>query len=210
MAKWLWVPCCFGTCHVVACAWGMRQEQMIILRWWLSINGLQIRMIGIEPSNEEPWLVIHAHCTHHLVLTSTVSSLHLDVESACLVLVKQIVQFVMIGSSLCQVAILPAMLVSDIWWWLLIALIVAERHGHLMHVERSVQVVKAILLQVVIERALVARNYCLVSRCSLASQSDVEIHFDLCVTAVGDGVEVGASAAVHPWDHVAWQESALV
>lgn len=93
----------------------------------------------------------------------------------------------------------------------MIALIVAERHGHLVHVERSVQVVKAILLQVVIEMALVALiNDSLVSCCSLASQSDVEIHFDLCITAVGDGVEVGASAAVHPRDHVTWQESALV
>lgn len=80
----------------------------------MSINGLKIRMIGIKSSNEEPWLVIEPNS--HLMLTSAISPLHLDVESACLVLIKQIVQFVMIGS-LCQVAILSSsMLVSDIWW----------------------------------------------------------------------------------------------
>jgi hypothetical protein len=69
--------------------------------------------------------------------------------------------------------------ISNVWWGLLVALVVAESHTHLMHVQRLVQVVLRILLKVLV-----------IIHCN--------VHFDFRVAAVYEMLIPGLS------NHVVW------
>ena len=85
----------------------------------------------------------------------------------------------------------------------MIALIVAECHRHLMHIQGSVQVVQAVLLHVVVE--ISCSSVHLVTIGSVTSQSDIQIHFNVWISTVIDCVEGTVLALVDSTDHVAWE-----
>jgi hypothetical protein len=77
----------------------------------------------------------------------------------------------------------------------------------LVHVQGSIQMIQAILLHIVIK---LPSSSILISICSVASKSDVEIHFYIRVSAVVDCVEVVVLALVNAANHVTWEKSRLI
>ena len=55
-----------------------------------------------------------------------------------------------LAQPVCLVVHAHVLVVANVRRGLLVALVVAESHRHLVHVERSVQVVEAVLLEVVV------------------------------------------------------------
>lgn len=140
---------------------------------------------------------------------------HFDVDVRGLVLVEEVVELVV--GALHRVQLLLAvsrcclvqavrlvmhagvLIVPDVWRRLLVALVVAEGHGHLVHVEGPVQVVEAILLEVVIQEGTGP------SSTWPACAIDVQVHFHVGVTAVVDSAQVSVTVG-----HVVRKERALV
>ena len=77
-----------------------------------------------------------------------------------------------------------------------------------MHVEGSIQMIQAVLLHVVIKIARTSVD--LVTICTVAAQSDVQIHLYVGVATIGNRVQVVAWALVDAIDHVAWEQGRLV
>lgn len=73
------------------------------------------------------------------------------------------------------------LVISNIWWRLLVTLIVAESHGHLVHIQGPVQMVQTILLKIMVQKLIISTT-------TLASVPfDVQIHFHIGVPTVVDG-----------------------
>ena len=70
----------------------------------------------------------------------------------------------------------------------------------MVHVQRSIQMVQAILLHIVIK---LPSSSILISICTVASKCDVEIHFYIRVSAVVDCVKVIVLALVNATNHIA-------
>jgi len=61
--------------------------------------------------------------------------------------------------------------VTNVWWRLLVTLVITKSHRHLVHIQRPIQVIQTILLEIRINQSSV-------------SSFDIQIHFHVWISAV--------------------------